>query len=189
MKVRESGMPNEDLWNSFFDVDLILRELEIDANIQDLVEIGCGYGTFTLPAAKRIAGQLYSFDIDPQMLEFAANKIGKSEIKNINLQKRDILAETTGLGNEQVNYVMLFNILHNKEPNLLLNEAYRILKQGGKVGIIHWRKDIETPRGPSLNIRPTAEQILSWIDKQQFGLHKAPFVLKPYHFGLVLEKL
>jgi tRNA G46 methylase TrmB len=51
MKVRDSGMPEETKWNDFFDIDFILSELSIDSKIVDLVEIGSGYGTFTIPAA------------------------------------------------------------------------------------------------------------------------------------------
>ena len=36
MKVRDSGMPKEDMWIEFFNVDLILSELQI-------IEIGFGY--------------------------------------------------------------------------------------------------------------------------------------------------
>jgi len=35
-----------------------------------------------------------------------------------------------------------------------LNGAYRILKIGGKAGLIHWNYDSTTPRGPSMDIRP-----------------------------------
>lgn len=65
MKVRDSGMPNEEMWNNFFDSDLILKELLINSQIEHLVEIGSGYGTFTLPAAKLLRGKLYAFDIEP----------------------------------------------------------------------------------------------------------------------------
>ena len=53
MKVRDSGMPAEDLWASFFNVDLILSELHINSEVNDLVEVGCGYGTFTIPVSKK----------------------------------------------------------------------------------------------------------------------------------------
>jgi len=65
MKVRDSGMPNEEMWNNFFDSDLILKELLINSQVEHLVEIGCGYSTFTLPAAKLLRGKLYAFDIEP----------------------------------------------------------------------------------------------------------------------------
>ena len=46
-----------------------------------------------------------------------------------------------GLRNASVDYVFLFNILHGEKPEQLLKESYRILKLGGKVGIIHWNYD------------------------------------------------
>jgi len=56
MKLRDSGMPDEAFWETLFDVDLILDRLEIDKRLGDVLEMGCGYGTFTLPVARRISG-------------------------------------------------------------------------------------------------------------------------------------
>lgn len=188
MKVRDSGMPAANLWASFFDVDLILSELQINSDTGDLVEIGCGYGTFTIPSAKKINGTLYAFDIEEEMIETVKQELRNMYINNVNLEQRDILTQTTGLADNSIDYVMLFNILHHESPNDFLNEAWRILKPNGKVGILHWRSDIETPRGPDLTIRPKPDQILKWIDKQKFTLHKAPTFIMPYHFGLILSK-
>ena len=62
-------MPAEDLWASFFNIDLILSELQINSDVNDMVEVGCGYGTFTIPSAKKISGKLYAFDIEEEMIE------------------------------------------------------------------------------------------------------------------------
>ena len=51
MKIRESGMPPQGVWDAFFDPDGILDRLGFDDSVTDAVEFGCGYGTFTLPAA------------------------------------------------------------------------------------------------------------------------------------------
>lgn len=52
MKIRESGMPSQEYWESFFDskklVDTLFSNSVIDENI---TEFGSGYGTFTFPAA------------------------------------------------------------------------------------------------------------------------------------------
>ena len=47
MKLRESGMPEECYWETLFNVELILNRLEINERHRDVVELGCGYGTFT----------------------------------------------------------------------------------------------------------------------------------------------
>ncbi len=182
-------MPEEDMWASFFDVGLILSELYIDSNIKDLVEIGCGYGTFTIPSAKQISGNLYAYDIEEGMIEVVKHELRNRLIDNVILEQRDILIQTTGLADNSIDYVMLFNILHHESPNDFLNEAYRILRPNGKVGILHWRSDIETPRGPDLTIRPTPDQILLCVNKQQFAVYKPPVVIMPYHFGLILTRL
>jgi hypothetical protein len=64
---------------------------------------------------------------------------------------------------------MLFNILHIDDPLSLLREVHRVLRIGGVAGVIHWRRDIETPRGPSLDIHPEPAQCRAWAEK--VGLH------------------
>lgn len=189
MKVRESGMPDEKMWNDFFDIDSILSEMQINNQVNDIAEIGCGYGTFTIPAAKQINSRVFAFDIEKEMIDILEQKIKNERIDNIIPEHRDVLTKKTGLANSSMDYVMLFNILHHDTPNEFFNEAYRILKPQGKIGIIHWRSDISTPRGPGLSIRPKPDQILSWIDQRMFTIHKEPFIIEPYHFGLILSKL
>jgi ubiquinone/menaquinone biosynthesis C-methylase UbiE len=188
MKVRDSGMPEETKWNEFFNPNLLLSVLDIDSKIIDLVEVGCGYGTFTIPAAKLIQGKLYAFDIEKEMIGNLNQKVSSQQISNIVLAKRDILAHTTGLPENSIDYVMLFNILHHNSPLDFIDEAYRILKPEGKIGIIHWRSDIPTPRGPDLSIRPKPEEIVEWIDTRKFRIDKHPFIIEPYHFGLIISK-
>lgn len=188
MKVRDSGMPDAILWASFFDVDTILTELQVGSGIDNLVEIGCGYGTFTIPSASKILGKLHAFDIEEEMVETVKHECRSKRIYNVIVKQRDVLTQTTGLAANSVDYVMLFNILHHELPGDFLNEAFRILKPEGKIGILHWRSDIKTPRGPDLSIRPTAEQILDRIDERMFIVYKPTTMIKPYHFGLVLSK-
>jgi ubiquinone/menaquinone biosynthesis C-methylase UbiE len=189
LKVRDSGMPTENMWATFFNVDLILSELQINSEINDLVEIGCGYGTFTILTAKQIKGKLYAFDIEKGMIDVVANKMKTEDVHNVILDHRDVLTNTTGLADNSIDYVMLFNILHYESPYEFLNEAYRVLRPNGKVGILHWRSDVSTPRGPHLSIRPKPDQILHFIDRFKFNVFKEPVVIEPYHFGLVISKL
>jgi len=90
MKVRESGMPDEKLWNDFFDTDLILSELHINSQITDLVEIGSGYGTFTIPTARLLKGKLFAFDIENEMIASLREKLSNHKIDNVILEQRDI---------------------------------------------------------------------------------------------------
>ena len=55
-KVRDSGMPAEEMWDSFFDPAKILGQLRFGERPGLVVEFGCGHGTFTIPAARRCEG-------------------------------------------------------------------------------------------------------------------------------------
>lgn len=184
VKVRDSGMPDQTYWESLFNVNLILEQLKINREITSLVEFGCGYGTFTLPSAERINGQIIALDIEEQMLETVNTRAAAHQLHNITIVKRDFIAEGTGIADKSVDYVMLFNILHHTDPLTLLNEAYRILKTSGKVGLIHWNYHTTTPRGPSLEIRPKPEDMRKWAVQAGFYITGDGNVdLPPYHYG------
>ncbi len=144
-------------------------------------------GFFTIPAAKIIAGKIYAFDIEPEMVVEVQLKADALDLGNVEAFTRDFILEGSGLKDGSVDYVFLFNILHLEKPESLLREAYRILKVGSKAGIIHWNYDAKTPRGPPMNIRPRPEQCKRWADSAGF-IFERKFDLKPYHFGLVLHK-
>ncbi len=57
MRFRDSGMPDEAYWETLFGVPLILSKLGI-GRFNDVVELGCGYGTFSVPVAQTIRGTL-----------------------------------------------------------------------------------------------------------------------------------
>ena len=187
MKARESGMPERKIWENFFDPARILITLGLNGQISDVVEFGCGYGTFTVPAAKVIKGKIYALDIDPEMVRITSEEAKKYGLNNVQTVLRDFIVEGSSLPDGSVDYAMLFNIIHLEKPMVLINEAQRILKDGGKLGIIHWNYDPKTPRGPSMDIRPKPEQCIKWAESLGFG-NPVQYDLKPYHYGIVLTK-
>lgn len=188
MKIRESGMPEEQMWASFFDADRILSQLKVDDPNADVVEFGCGYGTFTITAAARTSGTVFALDIEPEMLEATRRKARERGLHNVRVLLRDFVAEGTGLPDESIGYAMLFNILHAENPRVLLREVYRVLRPGGKVGVIHWNYDPDTPRGPDMSIRPRPEQCQTWTREAGFALAIPLLSLPLYHYGLVGQK-
>ena len=187
MKTRESGMPDKDMWEKFFDPGKVLTTLGLNNRTIDVAEFGCGYGTFTIPAAKMIEGIIYAFDIEPEMVRITQEEVKKHNLGNVKTVLRDFIADGSGLPAESVDYVMLFNILHLENPGLLLAEAKKILKKGGKLGIIHWNYDPSTPRGPSMDIRPKPEDCIKWAIEAGFS-DPIQHDLKPYHYGIVFKK-
>jgi ubiquinone/menaquinone biosynthesis C-methylase UbiE len=187
MKVRESGMPNESMWEQFFDPTRALTLLGLTPETWSAADLGCGYGTFTIPAARLIQGTVHAFDLEPEMIEATAAKAEAAGLTNVELHLLDFAAEGTGLHDASVGYVMLFNILHAEDPRRLLREAHRILAPGGSAAVMHWVSDRPTPRGPSLEIRPSPKACRAWMTQEGFRT-EGPVDLPPYHFGLIGRK-
>ena len=188
MKVRDSGMPNEEMWSEFFDAKAILEQMQLISELNSVVDLGSGYGTFSIPAAQIVSGTVHAFDIEPEMIDLLESKADQLQIKNIELHLLDFIANGSGLTDNSIDYVMLFNILHHSNPEHILDETFRILKPGAKAGIIHWRSDIPTPRGPQLDIRPTSGQCKQWAVASGFTINKE-LLLEPFHFGIIIQKL
>jgi ubiquinone/menaquinone biosynthesis C-methylase UbiE len=185
MKIIDSGMPAEELWSSFFSPREILEILGLVPEMKNVVDLGCGYGTFTIPAGRMFPkSTIQAIDIEKEMIETVQKKAEEENLRNIIAVQRDFVAVGTELADKSVDYVMLFNILHASNPVEILSEAFRILKTGGKAGIIHWIYDCKTPRGPSLEIRPKPEQCIKWAKEAGFGIAGEIISLPPYHYGI-----
>jgi SAM-dependent methyltransferase len=188
-KVRESGIPPLERWESFFDPTGILDVLGCRNVIGDVLELGCGYGTFTIPAARRVRGTVYALDIDPLMVATTVDRAAKAGLSNIAAQVRDFVVAGSGRPASSISFVMLFNILHFEDPLRLLREAHRVLRPKGTAGVIHWRRDVETPRGPPADIRPRPEQCELWAEQAGFRRVRAKELPgSPWHWGMVLER-
>jgi len=182
-------MPEESVWAGFFAPETVLEKLGLASSCGDVVDFGCGYGTFTIPAARLVSGTVYALDIEPEMLRITAAKAEAAGLQNVKTYLGDFVAAGSGLPGASVDYAMLFNILHTKNPEVLLQEAFRMLRPGGRLAIVHWRHDPATPRGPSMDIRPRPEQCRRWAEEAGFRLLPPGILdLPPYHYGMVLER-
>lgn len=184
MKVRDSGMPDRVLWESFFEPTEILELLLLPVT-GDMVDFGCGYGTFTLAAAALTAGTVYGIDIDPEMVRATARGAEEAGLNNVQALERDFVSHGSGLPADSCSYAMLFNILHAEDALGLLRKAHEILQPDGLVAVVHWITDRGTPRGPPMEIRPTAQQCQEWMQAAGFDLAAPVVQLPPYHYGLV----
>ncbi len=181
-------MPAEAVWTGFFDPPRILAQLGLDEPAADVVEFGCGYGTFTVAVARRTTGTVFALDLHPAMVAATERKAREHGLRDVRVLRRDFVADGTGLPDSSVGCALLFNILHAENPVALLREACRVLRPGGVVGIIHWNYDATTPRGPDLSIRPRPEQCRAWLREAGLDLRLPLISLPPYHYGVVGEK-
>ena len=188
MNIREGGMPNQEMWESFFSPSVILQEMGLNSDCHKVVDFGCGYGTFSIPTAQITKGVVYAVDVDDGFIAECERKAKEAGLNTVICEQRDFILNGISLADNMVDYAMLFNVLHAENPVRILQEAYRVLSPLGKVGVIHWNYDPTTPRGPSMSIRPRPEQCQEWIKLAGFELVKPHINLPPYHYGLVGQK-
>lgn len=182
-------MPPADYWESLFDVEGVLNAFAFGPGTGEVAELGCGYGTFTIPLARRTGSVVHAFDIDPEMIETTRQRTTEAGLSNVRVAQRDVFVAGFGLPDNACGACLLFNILHGESPVDMLREAARVVRHGGTIAVIHWRSDIRTPRGPDAGIRPRPEQILAWAKEvEELVPHGVAFLLPPWHVGLRLDK-
>ena len=104
---------------------------------QTILEVGCGTGFFTIPAAKMIGaeGCLIAMDALSDFVKQVSKKVQSADLKNVRVVKRDVL--NTGLDATSIDTVLLFGVL--PWPGLplsrLLPEMHRILKPEGRLAV------------------------------------------------------
>jgi len=151
----ELDRPDRAEWQS---VDAFLKLVEPRTGFV-YADIGCGTGYFAIPVAELILpdGKVYGLDVQPEMIEEFRRRVHARELANaIALLSKE---QKLPLPNESVDGSWTANAFHEFEaPLALLYEVSRILKPGGRALVIDW-KPIETPMGPPLEERVTANRI------------------------------
>ena len=96
-------------------------------------DFGCGSGYFSVLLANIVGpqGLIYAIDIQEDVLNEAKEFANNFKIKNIRFLKQD-LEKNSGLENNSVDFVFISQVLYQSEnPELILKEAYRVLKNNG----------------------------------------------------------
>ena len=188
-KARDSGMPPKEQWETFYDPPGILDALGCKNLSSDIIELGCGYGTFTEAAAARTSSLVYALDIDPAMVAATTARVLKAGSHNVVTAHRDFVVDGFGRPEASVGFVLMFNILHIEDPVGLLRETLRALTPGGRAGVIHWKPDPASPHGPALEIRPTPEQCQVWAEEAGFRVVRhEDLCCCSWHWGMVIER-
>jgi len=104
---------------------------------QTVLEVGCGTGFFTIPAAKLIGdeGRLVAMDPSSGFIEHVSKKVQAADIKNVRVVKRDAL--DTRLETASIDKVLLFGVIPFPllPLNRLLPEMHRVLKPEGSLAV------------------------------------------------------
>jgi ubiquinone/menaquinone biosynthesis C-methylase UbiE len=104
---------------------------------QEVLEIGCGTGFFTIPAAELVGdkGHVYAMDPHPLAIDEVARKIQDAGLTNVRLIKAD--ATEAGLASGCIDLALLFGVIPSPIIPLdrLLAEIHRLLRSEGALAV------------------------------------------------------
>ena len=152
---------------------------------QTLVDIGCGDGFFSIPAAKIVgrAGLVYALDADTEALAVLSAKIKATDITNI----RPLLADAT----ESLacvygaDTVLLANVLHDfRCPLKVLANIRQTLRPQGLLADLDWKKEPQQLHGPPVARRLNQEEATALIQQAGFKMIKST-TCGPFHYLLL----
>jgi ubiquinone/menaquinone biosynthesis C-methylase UbiE len=96
---------------------------------QTVLEVGCGPGHFTVPAARIVGstGSLYALDVSPLAIGRVQKKVEKQGVTNVTLVLAD--AAHTGLPDASFDMVFVFGFRRNRVD--IRDELCRVLRPEG----------------------------------------------------------
>jgi ubiquinone/menaquinone biosynthesis C-methylase UbiE len=110
----------------------VMERLSRESGLGELIELGCGTGFYTKALAAN-AGHVMATDLSDEMQAVARTQL--KDLQNVTVEKAD--CEKTNFPNGRFGSVFMANLVHVIEnPSTTLQEAHRILKDGGLLLIV-----------------------------------------------------
>jgi len=114
-----------------------------------VLDLGCGSGTYTIPAARIVGepGRVYALDKDGEALDELMQKAESAGLKNIERMETSGKLEIE-LADESIDVVLLFDVFHSYyfpqagDRRRLLSEIHRIMKPTAFISV--WPKHMES---------------------------------------------
>jgi len=168
----------------FLNPSEVLKELKLKEEMT-AADFGSGAGGWVLPLAKKLEeGKIYAIDILEEPLSALRAKAKLEKIINIETIIADV-EKKLDISEGVVDLVLMTNLLFQCEDRkAVFQEAKRVLRTGGKVLVVDWKKD--APLGPEEG-RVSAEEVKKIADGAGLKLEKE-FTAGSYHYGLVFSK-
>jgi ubiquinone/menaquinone biosynthesis C-methylase UbiE len=112
----------------------ILERLSGESDLGELIELGCGAGFFTKVLAENTS-HLMATDLSDEMLAVARTQL--KDCQNVVVEKAN--CEKTDFPDGKFDSVFMANLVHVIEnPSIVLQESYRIIKDGGLLIIVDY---------------------------------------------------
>jgi ubiquinone/menaquinone biosynthesis C-methylase UbiE len=126
---------HETLYSLFRDPYEVLKIAGLESG-QKVLEVGCGPGFFTIPAARIVGekGSVQALDISPLAVQRVQQKIEKEGMTNVETILAD--AAQTGLPDQSFDLIFVFGLAHPiGDLRNILTELHRLLKPAGTLSI------------------------------------------------------
>lgn len=166
------------------DQQKLLSELEIQEGCSFL-DVGCGSGAYSI-AVSGFAGQtghIYAFDLWEDGIEALKREIHSRHISNIRAGVADVSRQIP-VSDDSIDVCLIATVLHDlieaKTEVGTLREVGRVLKPGGMLAIIEFKK-IEGPFGPPVGIRIAPDELDNVLSPYFFSRAKTTDV-GPYTY-------
>lgn len=136
---------------------------------ETVLDLGSGGGIDVLLSARRVGptGKVYGLDMTDEMLELARTNQAKAGIRNVEFLKGDI--EHIPLPDNSVDLI-ISNCVINLSPDkdLVLAEAFRVLKPGGRVAVSDIVVRGEIPEDIRRNIELWAGCVAGALEEKEY---------------------
>ncbi len=181
--LRRAGVYDEEIRRKWQDPYVVLMEIGLKPGAT-FIDVGCGEGFFTLPAVRLVGekGKVYGLDINPLVIEHLRKKAADESITNLRLRVGK--AEDTVFCKACADFVFFGIVLHDFDnPIKVLTKATKMLKPGGKLVNLDWKKE-PMEFGPPVQIRFTEEKATKLIETGGFKV-KIVKNSGPYHYLII----
>lgn len=172
----------------FLSPEQVIKEFDIKEGMK-IADFGCGAGYFAILMAKIVGekGRIYALDVLKTALESVRSRAKAEGLLNIEpiWSNLEILSGSK-LKDNSTDLVLLANILFQSSKKAdMIKEAKRILKKGGRMIIIEWKKS--QAFGPPEKLIVPKEIAKDLAKKQDFKFERE-FPVGQHHWGMIFEK-
>jgi ubiquinone/menaquinone biosynthesis C-methylase UbiE len=134
-----------------------------------IVDIGAGTGLLSSAFARLAPGAtVYAADVSDEMLAWMTGHLPRDVADRVVPLKSDESA--VPLPDAAADLVTMIALYHElDDPAASLAEARRLLRIGGRLLIVDWKRDDRVPVGPPMAMRVDAVDILSAVERAGFA--------------------
>jgi ubiquinone/menaquinone biosynthesis C-methylase UbiE len=169
------------------DPEAILADMGLKPGIV-FMDIGCGEGFFAIPAARLVgeSGRVYALDSRSEAIAKVEYKAAREGLRN--LEAAVGKAEETVLCRSCADIVFFGIVLHDfADPGRVLANAREMLKPGGRLVNLDWKKE-HMGWGPPFHIRFTQEEAVQLIKTAGFAVGTIKEAGQ-YHYLIIAKPL